>query len=61
MYRLPDPTPGTNSSQTPVEPSERIGVPVPSQWLWSPTTRTPSADGAHTANDVPCTSPRGEG
>ena len=54
----PSPTSGTNSSQTPRAPSERIGCPRPSQPLKSPTTRTPWALGAHTANDVPVTPAR---
>ncbi len=50
---------GMNNSQTPVPPIERIGCPVPSQPLKSPTTRTPSALGAHTAKEVPVTVPNG--
>ena len=56
---MPSPTPGTNSSQTPDDPSERIGVPAPDQWSKSPVTRTPRALGAHTANEVPVTGPPG--
>ena len=59
MYRVPSPMPGTNSSQTPDEPSERIGVPAPDQWSKSPVTRTPRALGAQTANEVPLTGPPG--
>ncbi len=59
LYRVPSPTPGTNSSQTPDEPSERIGVPAPDQWSKSPLTRMPLALGAHTANEVPETLPPG--
>ena len=50
---------GTNSSQTPVLPSTRIGWLLPFQPLKSPTTRTPRAAGAQTANDVPVTGPVG--
>ncbi len=57
LYRVPSPTSGTNSSQTPVPPRDRIGCPRPSQWLKSPMTRTPRALGAQTANAVPVTSP----
>ncbi len=57
LYWVPAPMSGTNSSQTPLEPSVRIGCARPSQWLKSPTTRTPRALGAQTANDVPCTGP----
>ena len=53
LYRVPGPTPGTNSSQTPAPPSDRIGWARPSQKLKSPTTRTPRAFGAQTANAVP--------
>ena len=59
LYLVPSPTPGTNSSHTPDEPSERIGVPAPDQWSKSPVTRTPRAFGAQTANDVPVTEPPG--
>src|SRR5204862_2960526 len=53
LYRVPSPAPGTNSSQTPLPPSERIGWVRPSQWLKSPITRTPRALGAQTAKAVP--------
>src|SRR5580692_353918 len=53
LYRAPSPAPGTNSSHTPDPPSERIGCARPSQKLKSPTTLTPRALGAHTANDTP--------
>ena len=59
LYRAPSPTPGTNSSHTPDEPSERIGSARPDQKSKSPATRTPRAFGAHTANDVPVTAPPG--
>ena len=60
LYLVPAPTPGMNSSQTPVEPSTRIGVPAPpDQWSKSPEIRTPRALGAHTANEVPLTVPPG--
>src|ERR1700712_367772 len=59
LYLVPTPTPGMKSSQTPDEPSERIGVPAPDQWSKSPVTRTPRALGAHTANEVPVTVPPG--
>ena len=49
---------GTNSSQTPDAPSDRIGWACPSQKLKSPATRTPRAFGAQTANEDPVTSPR---
>src|SRR6266508_3171226 len=55
LYLSPTPTPGTNSSQTPEEPSTRIGFRRPSQRLKSPTTRTARALGAHTAKAVPAT------
>ena len=48
-----------NSSHTPDEPSERIGLARPSQPSKSPHTRTPRALGAHTANEVPSTTPSG--
>ena len=48
-----------NSSQTPEEPSERIGLARPSQPSKSPATRTPRALGAQTANEVPVTTPLG--
>ena len=51
----PRPTSGTNSSQMPLEPSERIGCRRPSQELKSPTTLTERADGAQTANATPVT------
>src|SRR5690606_41033549 len=57
LYRVPLPTCGTNSSQTPLSPSERIDVARPSQPLKSPMTRTARAFGAQTANEVPTTSP----
>ena len=50
---LPGATPGMNSSQTPAPPSERIGCARPSQKLKSPTSLTPRAFGAQTANAVP--------
>src|SRR5918998_5760897 len=56
LYRVPAPTPGTKSSHTPLAPSERMGC-TGVQRLWSPTTRTPRALGAHTANEVPSISP----
>ncbi|CAM5279308.1 hypothetical protein SALBM311S_06651 [Streptomyces alboniger] len=55
LYSSPSPIPGTNSSQTPVPPSERIGNAEPSQKLKVPATRTPRAFGAHTVNRVPAT------
>ena len=54
---VPSPMLGMNSSQIPVDPSERIGCAVPSQKLKSPETRTPWAFGAHTAKDTPLTTP----
>ena len=48
---------GTNSSQTPLLPSARIGWLRPSQPLKSPMTRMPRAFGAHTANETPVTCP----
>jgi hypothetical protein len=57
LYRVPGPTSGTKSSHTPLEPSDRIGWPAPSQWFRSPTSRTPRACGAQTANEVPRTGP----
>ena len=59
MYRVPAPMFGTNSSQTPVLPSARIGWAQPDQPSKSPVTRTPCADGAHTAKLVPLTVPDG--
>ena len=56
---MPAPTFGTNSSQTPVLPSTRIGCAHPVQPSKSPVTRTPCADGAHTAKLVPLTVPDG--
>jgi hypothetical protein len=50
---------GTNSSQTPVLPSTRIGWLLPLQPLKSPMTRTPRAAGAHTAKEVPVMTPDG--
>ena len=47
--------PGTNSSQTPLLPSERMGNARESQPLKSPAIRTPRALGAQTANEVPVT------
>ena len=55
LYAVPLPTPGTKSSQTPDEPSWRIGCSRPSQLLKSALTRTACAEGAHTAKDVPVT------
>src|SRR4051812_24952142 len=55
LYLAPASTPGTNSSHTPDDPSERIGWTRPSQKFQSPTMRTALALGAHTANDVPST------
>src|SRR3954469_21638408 len=55
LYLAPFSTPGTNSSHTPDDPSERMGCTRPSQKFQSPTTRTDLAFGAHTANDVPST------
>ena len=55
LYFAPSSTPGTKSSQIPLEPSERIGCSRPSQLLKSPTTETERAFGAHTANAVPVT------
>ncbi len=55
LYSSPSPIPGTNSSHTPEEPSERIGNAVASQKLKVPATRTPRAFGAHTLNLVPGT------
>ena len=55
MYREPSSAPGTNSSQSPDEPSERIGFSRPSQPLKSPTTLTEAAFGAQTANATPAT------
>ena len=49
----PGATPGMNSSHTPAPPSERIGCARPSQKLKSPTSLTPRAFGAQTANAVP--------
>ena len=53
LYLAPGATPGTNSSQTPAPPSDRMGWARPSQKLKSPTRRTPRAFGAQTANAVP--------
>ena len=53
LYFVPEPTSGTNSSQMPDEPSWRMGCSRPSQLLKSPLIRTPLADGAHTAKEVP--------
>ena len=58
LYVVPSPMLGMNSSQIPVDPSDRIGWPEPSHQLKSPQTRTPWALGAHTANDTPVTRPR---
>src|SRR5579871_896529 len=55
LYFAPSSTPGTNSSQIPEEPSERIGCRRPSHELKSPTTATERAFGAQTANAVPTT------
>jgi hypothetical protein len=55
LYSSPSPIPGTNSSHTPEEPSDRIGYPVPSQKLKPPASRTARALGAHTQNRVPAT------
>ena len=55
LYLFLGPTSGTNSSHTPVAPSERIGWPRPSQKLKSPTTRMPCALGAHTEKETPFT------
>src|SRR4029079_19201602 len=55
LYFVPSSTPGTNSSQSPDAPSERIGCRRPSQELKSPTTETERAFGAQTANAVPTT------
>ena len=44
-----------NSSQMPLDPSDRIGFRRPSQLLKSPTTETERALGAQTANAVPAT------
>ena len=46
---------GTNSSHTPLLPSDRIGCDAPFQPLKSPTTRMPRALGAHTAKATPVT------
>ena len=51
VARRPRRRPGTNSSQTPEPPSERIGCARPSQWLKSPDAGRPRALGAQTAND----------
>src|SRR5690348_9968322 len=51
--------PGTNRSQTPASPSERMGWLPLSQKLKSPATCTARALGAQTANDVPSTGPSG--
>jgi len=55
LYFVPWSTPGTNSSQIPDVPSERIGCRRPSQELKSPTTETERAFGAQTAKAVPRT------
>ena len=55
LYVVPSSTPGTNSSQIPDAPSDRIGCRRPSQELKSPTTATERAFGAQTANAVPST------
>ena len=52
-------TPGTNTSQTPELPSERMGCVQPAQPSKSPVTRTPWAVGAHTAKLVPSIWPFG--
>ena len=56
----PTAAPGTTAVQTPASDGS-IGWLAPSHPFQSPTTLTRRADGAHTANAVPCTSPRGEG
>src|SRR3954470_8234642 len=53
LYRVPTGTSGMKISQTPDDPSERIGWPRPFQKLKSPVTRTPRAFGAQTAKDTP--------
>ena len=55
VARVPRPSSGTNSSQMPEAPSERIGCRRPSQLLKSPTTLTRGRSGAQTANVVPAT------
>ena len=59
LYSAPSPTPGTNNSQTPEDPIDRMGSAVGFQPQKSPITLTPRALGAHTANDVPVTGPPG--
>ena len=59
LYFVPEPTPGTNSSQTPEDAIARIGCSRPSQELKSPFTRTPLACGAHTAKETPLIWPKG--
>src|SRR6185312_15610782 len=58
LYLEPTCASGTYSSQTPLEPSDRIGHPsYGPQPTKSPTTCTPRALGAHTAKPTPV--PRG--
>ena len=60
LYRDPAGRSGTNSSHTPEEPIDRIGLARGRPTRRSRRqTRTPRAEGAHTANDVPCTGPFG--
>src|SRR6266487_2934916 len=62
LYRSPTDTAGTNSSHTPLAPSERIGQPsCGPQPVKSPTTLTPWAFGAHTAKDTPSSGTAGPG
>ncbi len=57
LYRPSGEKSGQNNSQTPEEPSTRIGASLPSQPLNSPIRLTPLAFGAHTANETPSTGP----
>src|SRR5206468_7263169 len=49
LYRSPTASPGMKISQTPLDPSDRIGCRRPSHALKSPTTLRRRAFGAHTA------------
>ena len=49
--------PGMKISHTPEEPNERMGYWLGFHSQKSPMTATPWAFGAHTANEVPRTSP----
>src|SRR5689334_6189844 len=57
LYRPSGGKSGQHNSQTPEEPSVRIGASLPLQWLKSPMRLTPLSFGAHTAKDTPVTGP----